>query len=173
MLIFSSLKPDGLYREDPYLGNILSPNTWYGDKWPFDDQQAAPLIPRVPYDFPDIPRKIRERAQQAKDLEAWNNLFRQPEKKNYKWENLPDGGLEFSLELAGYSKATMIVEINYSGSPTVVVKSKVPTVNIGGSYPIPNSTNLDLEAAKLTMEHGLLEITFPAKKVEKKSITLL
>lgn len=185
---------DNLYVPDPFSGSILKPqaiwmvdpyswpnkryigemgDTWTGDKWPFDDSTSAPPIPKVPYDFPDIPRKIREQAKQTKDLEAWNNLFRQPEKKTHKWENTVDGGSKFTLELAGTPKATVSVEINYDGRPNIVVKSKVPTVNIGGNWFIPSPERFDMEAVNLVMEDGLLEIFFPPKKVEKRVIKLL
>lgn len=171
MIIFSSLRPDGLYREDPYSGNILlPPNVWNGDKWPFDDAKAMPFIPKVPCDFPNIPRNIKTQ----EELTNWLNQVHPLEKKNYKWETLSDGGSRFTLELAGRSKESVAVEIK--NERWIVVSSKAVATNaaqIGGTYDIPSPDNLKLDAAQLTMEHGLLTVIFPVKKVEKKSITLL
>lgn len=173
MIIFSSLRPDGLYREDPYSGNILlPPNVWNGDKWPFDDAKAAPYVPKVPWSEEEWRRK--EKAQPNPYSQEWLKLLRGEEKKNYKWETLSDDGSRFTLELAGRSKESVAVEIK--NERWIVVSSKVVAANaaqIGGTYDIPSPDNLKLDAAQLTMEHGLLTIVFPVKKVEKKSITLL
>lgn len=188
---------DNLYVPDPYSGSILKPqviwivdpwtwpsrpyigdnfNTWTGDKWPFDDTPTtAPNIPKVPYSDEE-----QRKSQYDKD---YHNLFEKIknaqkvrfgfEAPKSPWTNTLDGGSKFTLELAGTPKATVSVEINYDGKPNIVVKSKVPTVNIGGNWFIPSPERLDMEAAKLNMEDGLLEIFFPPKKVEKKSIKLL
>ncbi len=172
---------DNLYVPDPYSSSILKPivvweyrprlyigdnfNAWTGDKWPFDDGQAAPYVPKVPIDFPDIPRKIRKQAKQVKDLESWNNLFRPQEKKSHKWESLPDGGSKFTLKLAGWPKENISVEIE-ENSKLLIGKRSGQVIT--DTYNIPNASNLNLEYAKSTMEHGLLTIIFPPKEKEKK-----
>lgn len=182
---------DNLYVPDPFSGSVLKPqaiwmvdpwtwpnkryigemgDTWTGDKWPFDESTTAPYMPKVPIDFPNIPRNIKTQ----EELTNWLNQVHPLEKKNYKWENLPDGGSKFTLELAGRSKESVSVEIK--NERWVVVSNKlVPSsaAQIGGTYDIPSPENLQLDAAQLTMEHGLLTIIFPPKKADKKVIKLL
>ena len=134
--------------------------------WPFCDAQAEAFIPKVPMDFPDFPRKIKAQ-------EDWREKVRPCEQQNYKWENLTDGGVKFTLELAGKSKENTSVEIK-SKKWLVISFKKNPVAQIGLTYDIPSPGKLDLESAKLTMEHGLLTIFFAAKKTsEELDIKLL
>jgi len=187
---------DGLYKEDLFNGNVLKPDfihliephnpwwdnttypdTWTGDKWPFDTTPTtAPNIPKVPWS-----EEERRKSQYNKDYYDLFEKIKSSQKIRFgfeapksPWTNTLDGGSKFTLELAGTPKATVSVEINYDGKPNIVVKSKVPTVNIGGNWFIPSPERLDIEATKLTMEDGLLEIIFPPKKIEeRKTIKLL
>lgn len=185
---------DNLYVPDPYSGSILKPQAiwmvdpytwpnkrfiggaWIDDKWPFDaTPTTAPNIPKVPCSDEE-----RRKSQYDKDYYDLFEKIKSSQKIRFgfeapksPWTNTLDGGSKFTLELAGISKATVSVEINYDGKPNIVVKSKVPTVNIGGNWFIPSPERLDMKAVNLVMEDGLLEIFFPPKKVEKKSITLL
>lgn len=185
---------DNLYVPDPFSGSILKPqaiwmidpytwpnkpyigDTWTGDKWPFDNTpKINPNIPSVPWSEGERRRRAQTKEKPTdEDVARWLNILRPPEKKTHKWENLPDGGSKFSLELVGRSKESVAVEIK--NERWVVVSNKLvpsPAAQIGGTYDIPSPENLQLDAAQLTMEHGLLTITFPPKKVEKKVIKLL
>ncbi len=175
--------PDNYWPNRPYVGDNF--DTWTGDKWPFDSSpNTAPRIPTVPW-TPDYTeeeiqrlmekaRRAREQAKQSpeEDKARWLNILRSPEKKNHEWTNSPDGGLKFTLELAGRSRESVSIEINSDNC--IIVSRKTNKAQLGGTYRIPSPDKFNLEAAQLTMEHGLLTILFPPKKVmEKRSIKLL
>lgn len=83
------------------------------------------------------------------------------------WFNNTDGGQTFRLEVVGYGREHVSAEIR--GSVLYVsCKGKFDE-----QYQIPSSEKLDLSAISAKVEHGLLEIIFPAKKQEVKTIKVL
>lgn len=66
------------------------------------------------------------------------------------------------LELAGYSKEQVSAEI--INNTLVITTSRVQQFDKIQEYVIPHAEALDLERFSVTMENGLLEISFPPKK---------
>jgi len=184
---------DNLYVPDPYSGSILKPQAiwmvdpytwpnkrfiggaWIDDKWPFDaTPTTAPNIPKVPWSDEERRRKSQydkdyyDLFEQIKNAQKSRFGFEAPKSP---WTNTLDGDVKFTLELAGWSKENIFVEIKDDKQLLVIQKSGKKLTQ---TFDIPNPERLNLESAQLTMEHGLLAIIFPPKKVEeKKTIKLL
>jgi len=90
------------------------------------------------------------------------------------WFEQTDGGEKFVLELAGYKKDQISVEIKNDGISLLQVKGKRTGDSFSREFSIPNVNKIDLFASVVVMENGLLEILFPPKKkVKSDSIKLL
>lgn len=141
---------------------------YYPIGWPYDDWIG---------DFPRRPRKDDEQIEQgwAELIERLQNPTTSTTSITYSteqqvWFNNVDGGQTFRLEVVGYGREHISAEIK---SNTLHISAKHGQKSFNQQYAIPSPENLDLNNAVSKVEHGLLEITFSAKKQEIKSIKLL
>ena len=79
-------------------------------------------------------------------------------------------GQTFRLEVVGYGKEHISAEIKNS---VLHVSGKNGQKSFNQQYQIPSPEKLDLAVISAKVEHGLLEIVFPAKKTEVKTIKVL
>lgn len=86
------------------------------------------------------------------------------------WFNNIDGGQTFRLEVVGYGQEHISAEIKDS---SLHVSGKNGQKSFNQQYQIPSPEKLDLDKITAKVEHGLLEIIFPPKKKEVKSIKVL
>ena len=86
------------------------------------------------------------------------------------WFDYTDGSLSFKLEVVGYGKEHISAEIKNS---VLHVSGKNGQKSFNQQYQIPSPEKLDLAEISAKVEHGLLEIVFPAKKTEVKTIKVL
>lgn len=128
-------------------------------------------------DFPRRPREINDEEIKIKQGWAeWIEKLQNPtasitySTEQQVWFNNADGGQTFRLEVVGYGREHISAEIK---SNTLHISAKHGQKSFNQQYAIPSPENLDLNNAASKVEHGLLEITFPAKKQEIKTIKLL
>ncbi len=94
------------------------------------------------------------------------------------WFKGSDGSYRFVLEVPGYGREHVSVEIEDDGIKTLVIKgTKQSSENVGWSfverYSFPDGTNLNPEGS-VTVEHGVLTICFlPLSEPKPKTIKLL
>lgn len=140
---------------------------------------------RIPdtYTVGDFPRRPRE-INNEETKKGWAELMKKfqnppPDIQNVHgksifdqqvWFNNTDGGQTFRLEVVGYGKEHVSAEIKGN---ILHVSGKHGQKSFNQQYAIPSPENLDLNIAVSKVEHGLLEITFPAKKQEIKTIKIL
>lgn len=84
------------------------------------------------------------------------------------WTSNTEGGQTFRLEVVGYGKEHVSAEIKDN---LLYVSGKRGQKSFNQNYSIPE--NLDTANPVATVEHGLLEIKFSAKKQEVKGIKIL
>jgi len=143
----------------------IVPPFFIGDRIP-DDYTVG--------DFPRRPRKINDN-EINQGWAEWIEKLQNPTTTSFSsekqvWFNNTDGGQTFRLEVVGYGKEHISAEIK---SNTLHISGKHGQKSFNQQYAIPSPENLDLNIAVCKIEHGLLEITFPAKKQEIKTIKLL
>lgn len=86
------------------------------------------------------------------------------------WFNSDDGGLTFRLEVVGFGREHVSIKITEN---VLSVSAARDSKLFDRSFIIPSPEKLDLSAISAKVEHGLLEIVFPAKKQEVKTIKVL
>lgn len=89
---------------------------------------------------------------------------------NSVWFNSDDGGLTFRLEVVGFGREHVSVSIT---DDVLSVSAARDSKLFDRNFIIPSPEKLDLSAVSAKVEHGLLEIVFPAKKQEAKTIKVL
>lgn len=89
---------------------------------------------------------------------------------NSVWFNSDDGGLTFRLEVVGFGREHVSVKITEN---VLSVSAARDSKLFDRSFIVPSPEKLDLSAISAKVEHGLLEIVFPAKKQEVKTIKVL
>lgn len=129
-------------------------------------------------DFPRLPRPPRE-INDEETKKGWAKLIEKiqnpAQATTYStsqqiWSNNTDGGQTFRLEVVGYGREHVSAEIKGN---ILHVSGKCGQKSFNRQYQIPLFENLDSNNAVCKIEHGLLEITFPAKKQEIKTIKVL
>jgi len=103
------------------------------------------------------------------------DMFFAPKIDKDVWFTENDGAYKFVLEVAGFRKEHLAIEIKCG---TLLIKAtKLVSENtnhyLAEEYSIPEYNSLDLESASVKVEYGVLTIFFPAKKVESQIIKLL
>jgi HSP20 family molecular chaperone IbpA len=103
------------------------------------------------------------------------DMFFAPKIDKNVWFKEDGGAYKFILEVAGFGKEHLAIEIK---SGALIIKAeKLVGENVGHyfteRYFIPENSNLDLENASVEIEYGVLTIFFPAKKVSPQTIKLL
>lgn len=86
------------------------------------------------------------------------------------WLDSDDGGLTFRLEVVGFGREHVSVKITDN---VLSVSAARDSELFDRNFIIPSPEKLDLSAVSAKVEHGLLEIVFPAKKQEAKTIKVL
>lgn len=126
-------------------------------------------------DFPRYPREVNDEETKKGWAELIKKLQNPTTSITYSteqqiWSNNTDGGQTFRLEVVGYGREHVSAEIKGN---ILHVLGKHGQKSFDRQYAIPSPENLDLNNAVSKVEHGLLEITFPAKKQEIKTIKVL
>lgn len=146
--------------------SIIPPSPWYiGDPVP-DPYQVGDFPPYNPRD-----KKAEEGYQKgwADWIDSLNKAVPVALEKEY-WFDNTDGGQTFRLEVVGYGKEHISAEIKET---TLIVTGTNGKKSFTQKFPILSPEKLDLAAISAKVEHGLLEIIFPPKKQEVKSIKVL
>lgn len=126
-------------------------------------------------DFPHLPKEVNEEETKKGWAELMKKFQNPAQTITYStsqqiWSNNTDGGQTFRLEVVGYGKEHVSAEIKGN---ILHVSGKCGQKSFNRQYQIPSFENLDLNNAVSKVEHGLLEITFQAKKQEIKTIKVL
>lgn len=154
---------DNLFSYQPYW-SIIPPTTnwpyetWIGDFPPFGDKKSKD----------DLYKGWAERLDKAGQpitSKSVGTLF-----DKQVWFNNTDDSASFKLEVVGYGQEHISAEIKDS---TLHVSGKRGQKSFSQQYQIPSPEKLDLDKVSAKVEHGLLEITFSAKKTEVKSVKIL
>ena len=86
------------------------------------------------------------------------------------FNNSLGSGQTFRLEVVGYGQEHLAVEVSDN---FLNVSGKRGQKSFNQQYQIPSPEKLDFNSISVKVEHGLLEIVFPAKKTEIKTIKVL
>ncbi len=133
--------------------------TWIGDFPLLEDKKRKDDLQKG---FAEIIKNLRE---PVATTNTTGTLF-----DKQVWFNNSDGGQTFRLEVVGYGQEHISAEIKDS---ILVVSAKRGQKSLYQEHEIPSHEKLDLEKITAKVEHGLLEIVFPPKKTEVKSIKVL
>jgi len=162
--------PDNLYTSDPFMFNILSPQSCYIDfpSWP------NPNRPKPNNPIPEIPRpNLYEKINNAGRHFEYDSpsVFDFKALKDRNFSQTKDS-LKFRLEMAGFAKEDVSVSVKIEDY-TLKVESINKQKPFSRNFVIPNAGNYNLLSGAAQMSNGLLEIFFAPKKEEVKTIKIL